>query len=47
MLGDSKQDMDIAKEVAGGGESGGIEKLEQAVWVLWQSWFCIIENMIA
>jgi hypothetical protein len=46
MEGEGKQDKDIAEGVLGEGESGGMEELEWAVQALWQSWSCIIENMI-
>jgi hypothetical protein len=46
MEGEGEQDKDIAEGVLGEGESGGMEERELAVWALWWSWSCMIENMI-
>jgi hypothetical protein len=46
MEGKGEQGIDIAEGVLGEGELGGMKELEQAVQALWQSWSCIIENII-
>jgi hypothetical protein len=46
MKGEGEWDKDIAEGVLGEGELGGMEEWEHAVWALWWSWSCMIENMI-